>query len=452
MKVMKKYISIIGCALGLLGLASCSNSEYDFDHLFPGEYHKMFYINNAADQGYIIYDVDEEHADTIQLFKAGSHPQLEADATFEQCNQKELDSLHKDYTILPANCYSLERTTHFAPNERYAKIPVKFDLAAVKAFLASQTDDKPVALSLKLVSDNATVNAEKMWFFRKITVEQPRVDFTPASINASFCDTELTITNQLSINNKWDFTCDLSTASAEADVAAYNTEHMTSYKLLPQTAYKLSASKLTFAKGTREVATKLTLDASSLSLNDTYLLPVRMANCSINGFNVSTSVLYVVVDPKVNITLDMLSSPCTQTDDGAALPGLIDNDPNTFWHSVWKTNYLNAEYGHYFQVDLKKTMRKQLYFDYYTRDYNSVCPTEIGIFVSTDGNTWKELVHLTKDGNNLPGTSSMWTSPVYDLPFDVNHVRFCIFRSNNGRTGVDNGACAAVTGFDLWGK
>lgn len=86
MKVMKKYISIIGCALGLLGLASCSNSEYDFDHLFPGEYHKVFYINNAADQGYIIYDVDEEHADTIQLFKAGSHPQLEADATFEQCN------------------------------------------------------------------------------------------------------------------------------------------------------------------------------------------------------------------------------------------------------------------------------------------------------------------------------------------------------------------------------
>ena len=449
---MKNIISAAGCALGLALLASCSNSEYNLDNLFPDEYHKVLYINNAADQGLTIYDVDEEHTDTIQLFKAGSHPQLEADATFEQCSAEELDSLHKDYTILPANCYTMEKTTHFAPGVRSANIPVKFDLAAVKAFLASQTGSKPVALSLKLVSENASVNSEKMWFFREITVEQPRVDFTPATIKASFCDAELNITNQLSINNNWNFSCNLSTSTAEQDVQAYNSSNGTAYKLLPETAYKLSANKLVFDKGTREVTTKMTLNVAALSMNSVYLLPVRMADCSISGFNVSSSVLYVIVDPKVNITLDMLSSPCTQTDDGSALPGLIDNDSKSYWHSVWKTNYLNADYGHYFQVDLKKTMHKALRFDYYTRDYYPVCPTEIGIFVSNDGNTWKELVRLTRDKDGLPGTSSMWTSPEYSLPFDVNHIRFCIFRSNNGRTGVDNGACTAVTGFDLWGK
>lgn len=453
---MIRHIGTVGCALGLMGLAACSNSDYDYDHLFPGKYHKVFYINNAADQGFTIYDVDEPHADTIQLFKAGSHPQLEADAGFEQCTAHELDSLHKDYVILPSDCYSVEPTTHFAPGVRCVKVPVVFNLDAVKAFLAKQQDggdgSKPVALALKLTSQDASVNAEKMWFFREITVEAPRVDFTPAVIKASFCDTGLTITNQLSINNKWDFSCRLSTAGAEADVAAYNAAHATSYKLLPDGAYKLASDVLTFDKGTREVQTQMSLDASGLDITQAYLLPVRMTDCTVGGFNTGSSVLYVVVDPKVGITLDMLSSPCTQTDDGGALPALIDNNPKTFWHSLWKSNYFNAEYGHYFQVDLKKTIRKQMRFDYYTRDYNPVCPQEIGILVSTDGNEWRQLVRLTSANDRLCGAGSMWTSPTYDVPADVNHVRFCVFRSNNGRTGVDAGACTAVAGFDLWGK
>lgn len=449
-----KYI--IGCAVGLIATASCSNSEYDYDHLFPEEYHKIVYINDEADESFVIYDADEPHTDTITVFKAGSHPQLEGDINFEQCTTEEMDSLGKNYTILPENCYTVDSPVHFAPDVRYAKVGVTYDLVAVKAFMASYTGTLPVALALQLRSSNCTVNEEKQWYFRRITVQQPSLSFVTSSDNNTvtlpFTSKEYEITTQLSIQNKWEFNFNLTTANAESDVAAYNAANGTSYKLLPAGSYSFANTNLQYTSGISQVSTRFTYDASNLDITSIYMLPVRMADCSENGFLLSEAPIYIIIDPKVSLTVDMLSSPCTEPSEGS-LYNLIDNNASTFWHSVWSIRYYNDTYRHYFDVHLDAPLKKQLRFDYYTRDYWPVLPLDITIFVSADGQKWTRLVDVDKDRDNLPGTSSMWTSPVYDLPFEISYFRFSIFRSNQGECGLTGSSAAvAITGFDLWGK
>lgn len=449
-----KYI--IGCAVGLIATASCSNSEYDYDHLFPEEYHKIVYINDETDESFVIYDADEPHTDTITVFKAGSHPQLEADINLQNCTAEEMDSLGKNYTVLPSNCYKVDAPVHFAPDVRYAKIGITYDLEAVKSFIATADSTKPVALALQLTSDNSSVNQEKQWYFRRITVEQPVLSFVTSEDNSSMTlpmtTTEADITTQLSIQNKWEFSINISTADAEADVAAYNAANGTSYRLLPSGSYSFANKELRYASGTSVASTRFNYDAGSLDITGVYMLPVRITDCTMHGFLEPTEPLYIIIDPKVTLTTGMLSSPCTEPSEGS-LYNLIDNNASTFWHSVWSIRYYNDTYRHYFDVHLDAPLKRQLRFDYSTRDYWPVLPLDITIFVSADGQNWTKLVDIDKDRDNLPGTGSVWTSPVYDLPFEINYFRFSIFRSNQGECGLTGSSAAvAITGFDLWGK
>lgn len=451
-----KYTNIIGCVAMMALAASCSNSEYDYDHLFPEEYHKVVYINEDQDESFVIYDADEPHTDTITVIKAGSHPQLEGNADIVPCTTEELDSLSKDYAILPSNCYTLDASVHFASNIRYAKVPIAYDLDAVKEFMNSYTGSQKVALALHLTSSDCTVNEEKQWYFRRISVEQPQLSFVTSSESGSvtlpFTSTETEITTKLSITNKWDFNVTLSTASAVEDVESYNSSKGTSYKLLPADNYSFTSESLMFTSGTNSVTTKLTYNADNLDINSVYLLPVRMTESSMVGIELSKNPLYIIIDPKVTLTTDMLSSPCTEQSEGS-LYYLIDNDASTFWHSVWKTTYYNDDYGHYFEVHLDSPLKQQLRFDYYTRNQNSVLPLNITIFVSADGSSWTKLVELDKDKDNLAEANSSWTSPVYDLPFAISYLRFSIFKSNNGYTGrTGSSGSVAINGFDLWGK
>lgn len=451
-----KYINIIG-AVAMMALAtSCSNSEYSYDNLFSEEYHKVVYINEEQDDSFIIYDADEPHTDTLTIIKSGSHPQLEGNANLVECTTEELDSLSKNYAILPSNCYTLDAPVHFASNVRYAKVEITYNLDAVKKFINSYTGSQKVALALHLTSSDCNVNEDKQWYFRRISVEQPQLTFTSSSDDGSvtlpFTSTEGEITTKLSISNKWEFNVKLSTDNASDDVNSYNSTKGTSYKLLPEGSYSFASNEVQFVSGTSSVTTKFTYNADALDIENVYLLPVRMTDCSMDGIDLPNIPYYIIIDPKVTLSTDMLSSPCTEQSEGS-LYYLIDNDASTFWHSVWRTTYYNDDFGHYFQVNLDTQLKKQLRFDYYTRNQSSVLPLNITIFISKDGSTWTKLVELDKDKDNLAEVNSSWTSPVYDLPSEVNYLRFSIFKSNNGYTGrTGSFGSVAINGFDLWGK
>ena len=75
---MKQFIYkslILGSALIA---ASCSNSAYEFDQLFPQEYHKILYVKYNGKQEMNMNTVETTPVYSINVIKAGSDPSLTA--------------------------------------------------------------------------------------------------------------------------------------------------------------------------------------------------------------------------------------------------------------------------------------------------------------------------------------------------------------------------------------
>ena len=455
---MKNHIYTLGwIAAILLSATSCSNAEYSFENLFPEAYHKIVYIPEEQVGDLTLYDIPEEASYTFTIRKAGSDPSEEAKVSIDSYTQSELDSLNKSYLLLPPSLYSFPKEMDIAPDAEYGKVKVVFDLEGVKKFMQQHASDavKPnYAIGFRIGKSTATINGEKDHIIRTITVTKPSVQFTASSWNIALNDSTGSVKARLDIDNKWDFTCDIDLTRKDEDVAAYNKAHNTAYKLLPANCYTFDGQKFVFKKGTRDasIGFALTSEAGALDLQEKYLLPLRMTNSSKEGFLVTSTASYLIVSGEVGLTIDMLSSPCTQGDDGGGLAALIDHNTGTYWQSAWKSFYQNAEYGHYFEVKLAKPLKSELQIGYSTRDYAPICPIELKISVSKDGKEWTETAYLTKEKDKLCDPAGSWTSPVYELATPVQYVRYSVMRTNNGKPGVDSGASTAITGFSLWGR
>ena len=437
-----------------LTLCACSNDEYDFDNLFPESYHKIVYMQGDREAAAVVYDTGEETSLQFSVMKGGSDPTTTAEADVVAVPQEELDQMNMGYVQIPADCYTFDGHVSFASEQQYNSVKVVFNVANLETFMATLTSEQTPVMALKIASSDATINSEKDRLIRTLTVQRPKVGFSSETVNLGMAVGSIDLTAVLDADNLWDFTCDLNDSDIAARVAAYNQANKTNYVALPVENYELASKQFSFVKGNKEAKINLKLKdgATPLDLSKTYLLPLTIENCTKESFELNPAECFVVVSAKVSISIDMLSSPCTQSGDGAGLPGLIDDNWNTYWHSVWQTNYLDAVYGHSFDVALKAPLSQQLKFQYGTRDYNPVLPLEVKLWVSENGKSWTELCHLTAAADKLPGVSSTYMSQTYQLSSKVNYVRFSVLKSNNGRCGVDNGACVAITGFNLWGK
>ena len=450
-----KHINMAVCALVMAGASACSNAEYELDRLFPEKYHRIVYIQDETDDGFTVYDMKDQTNLTFNIIKAGSDPQLDADVTLQAATKAELDSLRKDYTLVTPDCYNAPASVHFAPGEEFKEVSVGFNLEALKKFMAADNTGKPVAVALHLAQPStATINEEKSFIIRTLSIDKPSLEYVTPTLRLGMQENAATISLKLGLDNVWDFSCQLDQSGIAQIVEKYNKDNGTGYELLPSAAYKLSSDKFSFVKGESESSIKLnmTAEAAKLDLGKTYLLPIHLSKSTMEGINLPSEDMFVVVSGKVDITLDMLSSPCTQGDDGAGLPGLIDNNTSTFWQSVWKTQYMNAEFGHYFDVHLTSAFAKELKFAYTTRDYAPILPLEIKISVSADGQKWTTLARLEKDKDGLCDISGRFVSKVYKLSSAVSYIRYSVMKTNNGRPGVDGSASTAITGFELWGR
>ena len=56
--IMKlKYLLLAGC---LMGLAACSDLEYDLDNIVPEQYHKILYVKGNGKQSLTLYNTGED--------------------------------------------------------------------------------------------------------------------------------------------------------------------------------------------------------------------------------------------------------------------------------------------------------------------------------------------------------------------------------------------------------
>ena len=88
---MKQFIYkslILGSAL----IAASCNSAYEFDQLFPQEYHKILYVKYNGKQEMNMNTVETTPVYSINVIKAGSDPSLTAHVKLSVMTQQEVDA------------------------------------------------------------------------------------------------------------------------------------------------------------------------------------------------------------------------------------------------------------------------------------------------------------------------------------------------------------------------
>lgn len=130
----------------------------------------------------------------------------------------------------------------------------------------------------------------------------------------------------------------------------------------------------------------------------------------------------------VPLTLDMLSANATQVGDGQGLPGLIDNNVNTFYHTLWSKVSPGGKF-HYVQIKLNEPLRF-IRFDYNSRNGSNGDGdvSRAGIWVSETGgiddSEWSKAATITYNmGLNTRGALFIGEN-VANLGKAYRYIRF----------------------------
>ncbi|MBP5689664.1 MAG: discoidin domain-containing protein [Bacteroidales bacterium] len=119
--------------------------------------------------------------------------------------------------------------------------------------------------------------------------------------------------------------------------------------------------------------------------------------------------------------------------DGTGIPGAIDNDPSTYWHSDYYYAITGNDpvYGLYFQIELETALQK-FHFVFITRSSNSnAAPTHIVYGVSEDGTTWTKLDEEETGVTTSTGGGVTVTLKNLDAGAEYKYLRFGITESTD---------------------
>ncbi len=92
-------------------------------------------------------------------------------------------------------------------------------------------------------------------------------------------------------------------------------------------------------------------------------------------------------------SVDQLSSPYNEPTEGS-IAALLDNDPSTFWHSIWRDGVVE-QHVHYLQVDLPEPLHELMSVQFTRRPSTNDHVTTMSVYGSTDAgapdDSWVEL-------------------------------------------------------------
>lgn len=117
---------------------------------------------------------------------------------------------------------------------------------------------------------------------------------------------------------------------------------------------------------------------------------------------------------------------------GEDLDNLVDNNPNTFFHSTWGSGAhekLPLNEHPYIQVDLAEEMDRFILEYTTSHRHDNRFPHEILVQASEDGKRWTDITSL-KDGLPQSGLGVNYVSPPIDLKRPYRHLRFELVKAS----------------------
>lgn len=399
--IMKlKYLLLAGC---LMGLAACSDLEYDLDNIVPEQYHKILYVKGNGKQSLTLYNTGEDQQYVFSIVKSGSDPSLTAHVSIGVMEQNQIDEEYSipegvNYSLIGEDCYSLETTeVDFTSSDRYKLVNVFFKTQQVKDVLENNPD-KVWVLPLQITSATDSVNAEKNKVFIELeAVLAPMVGFvmkTPVEVIQMEYNSLATFTEELpfglNVDNYWDLECSFAVDKAYVD--QYNHSNNTLFSLLPDESYTLPQT-MSLPNGVTTTDLEVEIVGSALTPGD-YMLPIAITGISMFEINTVSSVyplMYRIMGKQLDRTgwtVEATSEETTGEGAGNGVAGcILDNNPSTFWHSSWQV----MEYPP-FEIIIDMQTEHTVSQIAMAQHCNGYTDTATGRFsISSDKESWMEI-------------------------------------------------------------
>lgn len=309
-----------------------------------------------------------------------------------------------DYKLLPEQYYKFTSSLLTIGVEGYKDM---FDIVFDTDGLVDLQGDGSVTYALPcqvnvLNSSIAMVDSSKMYSIIIPSVKEPYLAFsnpgialTPCAIDPESAE-ETLFSSAVKTNyaNKWELTYEL-----EVDPQAledYNNKQGTSYKLLPEAAYRFDESSWSVPVNTNaanfnfHIIKSALIDGSTYNFGE-YVIPVRISSVSQHGIDPENSLQFITVSfqPKTleRTNWEVIDCSSEEPSDGGGMAAIIDGNLSTYWHSRWQSNI--PELPHYLIIDMHKEcdlMTLEL-----IRRENNTNTRLVTFEVSLDNETYEEV-------------------------------------------------------------
>ncbi len=173
-----KILRLLLCSfMATAAMSSCSDSEYDFENLFPKEYHSIVAIADEESDSITFYDPTDNIDFSVNVIKGGSDPGIVAKAHLEPIPQDRLTAIDPGYVALPDSCYTLQgNSLTFDGEQAKQSIRVAFSMEKLYRFVtAYRQAGVTFVVGLGLVSENATVYSSKSRILRAVSYIEPGI-------------------------------------------------------------------------------------------------------------------------------------------------------------------------------------------------------------------------------------------------------------------------------------
>ena len=448
LRMKKSILSITLCMFAFLQVSCEDNREQYLD-----DYSTILYFRDSGEIEYSIYKTEEKADYAISVVKAGSDKRSVTAVEMKLMDESLLTDYNEGhgthYKILPSGCYSIETgQLAFNTTDMYKRINLSFYTKAVDALQGEEDSDNYV-VPLILCNSDDSINVEKKYVFVKPEVVTPLVSFERTGyVMNTFSEKDkplidLTLPLWLSIENKWSFDCYTEVNEELLDI--YNQEQGVNFMLLPSELYTMNEGGV--VKMTPEGENRLNITVNREGLNyGNYVLPLLLTGISLETIEPdptkNSCLLGVSYVPNadnlqsIHLTESMISYHPNSICEGA-VEYLIDDDPNTYFHSDYN---VGVPLPHWLQFALPEEC-SAFRFEYVTRNAGPhVVPHKISLYGSEDGVEFRKIVVLSSE---LPyDVGQTYTSPVLVTGENIKHIRMAVDESPSGSF--------ALAEFRLW--
>lgn len=467
MKTRLILLSILSIAAAAI-LSSCEDHRSDNME----EFQTMVYFRNGGEQSLTLYRTGEDGFYRIPVCKSGRNLNGTANAVvmpFDEAQMAMYNTKYEtSYSLIPSNLYTFTDENRaalseqkkvelaFGENDAYKLVYLSLKTVAISALMTANPDNEYV-IPLQVFADE-NVSDDINIIVLKPDVEIPTVALQTIGVEphkyTSASPAKETYTNVITLNmdeNLWDFDCNIEVGDA-AWLADYNYNNGKAYKAMPAGTYKLSTSKVHFAKGSLDAEFSIEITRSGMEMLADYAVPIVLKSCSKAEFEIdeakSVFILNLILNPdEIALSADMVEVSANQSDDGDGAPALVDGKEATYWHSPWSGSVTNADpvYGVYIDISLKSPLNA-IVFEYCTRAQNdNGVPYHVVIGVSNDKTTWTKIGEAATEEMSSAGMAQWITLTPMKHTSSFKYIRFGIAESRAGDLTINYNSSPAWT-------